>query len=215
MKKRTVAILLALVLVFGAAVGGTLAWLTSSTKTVVNTFSVGNVTITLDEAKVGTDGKEITGDGAERVTENSYKLLPGGEYDKDPTVHVDNASEDCYVYVAVKNGIAGIEAAGDTSIEAQMIANGWVKVTNGDTQIQLSTGALWYFGGDTDNANSALNDAIVSAGQNVIVFETIKIDGDKEFTTVETVEITAYAIQSANMTDAVTAWNTGKADSWT
>ena len=58
MKKRTVALVLAIVLVFAVAVGGTVAYLTS-TANVKNTFTVGSVNIKLDEAKVTPDGKAV------------------------------------------------------------------------------------------------------------------------------------------------------------
>ena len=91
-------------LLVAASVFGTMAYLTS-TDTVTNTFTVGKVKITLDEAQVNTDGKPIKKDGtivqnaaeAERVKENSYKLLPGHSYIKDPTVTVEAGSEASYV----------------------------------------------------------------------------------------------------------------------
>lgn len=89
------------VLLVCVTIAGTVAYLTSTTATVQNTFTTGNVSITLDEAKVGTDGKAITGEDAERVTANSYKLFPGGTYDKDPTIHVANTSEDAWLRVKV------------------------------------------------------------------------------------------------------------------
>lgn len=87
-------------LLVAASVMGTLAYLTS-TDEVNNTFSVGKVAIKLDEAKVGTDGKALTGDDAERVQENSYKLMPGHKYDKDPTLTVLAGSEESYVRLLV------------------------------------------------------------------------------------------------------------------
>lgn len=81
-------------LLVAASVFGTMAYLTS-TDTVTNTFTVGKVKITLDEAKVDADGKPVT--PAERVKENSYKLLPGHTYTKDPTVTVEAGSEASYV----------------------------------------------------------------------------------------------------------------------
>ena len=91
MKTRSKALLLTLcaVLLVTASVLGTMAYLTS-TDEVQNTFTVGQVKITLDEAKVTTDGEPV--EGAARVTENSYKLMPGHTYTKDPTIHVDAAS---------------------------------------------------------------------------------------------------------------------------
>lgn len=98
MKKRTVALVLAIVLVFAVAVGGTVAYLTS-TANVKNTFTVGSVNIKLDEAKVTPDGKAVT--PAERVTANDYKLMPGHTYTKDPTVTVLKGSEKSYVRMKV------------------------------------------------------------------------------------------------------------------
>lgn len=96
-KKAMLMTLCAIILVV-ATVFGTMAYLTS-TDEVENTFTVGNVKITLDEAKVDTDGSPVT--GAARVKENSYKLLPGHTYTKDPTIHVDAASEDCFIRAKV------------------------------------------------------------------------------------------------------------------
>ena len=78
-KKRFVAILLCVTLVALAAIGATFAYLTD-TKTVNNTFTMGNVAIKLDE----TDIKNPTGD---RVTSNEYNVYPGAVVKKDPIVH--------------------------------------------------------------------------------------------------------------------------------
>jgi len=100
MKTKSKALLLTLcaVLLVTASVLGTMAFLTS-TASVENTFTVGSVKITLDEAKVTTDGKPV--EGAARVAANSYKLMPGHTYTKDPTIHVDAASEDCFIRAKV------------------------------------------------------------------------------------------------------------------
>lgn len=75
----------------------------SDTKNVVNTFTVGNVHIKLDEAKVNyeTGIGDTALDPEERVTTNKYHLLPGHQYDKDPTVTVLGTSEECYVRMFV------------------------------------------------------------------------------------------------------------------
>lgn len=90
-------------------VGATVAYLTSQ-DSVTNTFTVGNVTINLDEAKTTPDGKPV---GTERTeTGNTYKVFPGGSYTKDPTVTVTKGSEEAYVYMAVKpSDLEGIKAA--------------------------------------------------------------------------------------------------------
>ena len=100
MKKTSKALLLTIcaVLLVAASVMGTVAYLTSTDK-VQNTFTVGKVAIKLDEAKVGTDGTPV--EGADRVKENGYKLLPGHTYIKDPTVTVLKDSVESYVRMKV------------------------------------------------------------------------------------------------------------------
>lgn len=104
-KTKTKALLMSLcaVLLVAASVLGTMAYLTDS-KDVKNTFTVGNVAIKLDEAKVDEMGnlvKNQDGTLADRVTQNAYKLLPGHTYVKDPTVTVLTPSVASYVKMTV------------------------------------------------------------------------------------------------------------------
>lgn len=96
--KKIVALLLCAVLLVAGSVAGTIAYLTSQDEA-VNNFTVGQVKITLDEAKVDENGKKI--ENEKRVQSNDYHLLPGQSYVKDPTVHVTKGSEDCYVRMFV------------------------------------------------------------------------------------------------------------------
>lgn len=100
MKTKTKALLLSLcaVLLVAATVFTTVAYLTSKDE-VKNTFTIGKVNIKLDEANVDEGGNVIEGD--DRVKENSYKLLPGHTYTKDPTVTVLKGSEEAYVRMKV------------------------------------------------------------------------------------------------------------------
>lgn len=104
-KTKTKALLMSLcaVLLVAASVLGTMAYLTDS-EDVKNTFTVGNVAIKLDEAKVDDMGnlvKNQDGTLADRVTQNAYKLLPGHTYVKDPTVTVLTPSVASYVRMKV------------------------------------------------------------------------------------------------------------------
>lgn len=184
MKTARKALLLALcaILLVGATVMGTLAYLTS-TQTVTNTFTVGRVAITLDEAKVTPDGMIVP--GADRVTENQYHLVPGHGYTKDPTVHVADDSEDCWLFVKVENGIADIEA--DPTIASQMAANGWM----------LLEGYGVYYRGATN-----------MGGDDVPVFGTFTVSGDADvsaYTDAE-IKVIAYAIQADGFATAAEAW---------
>ena len=85
MKKRTIALLCAAMMVVGVAAGGTLAWLVSNSGTVTNTFTTSDITVTLTET---------TGD--------EYKMVPGYTIGKDPTVTLKAGSEKSYVFVKVE-----------------------------------------------------------------------------------------------------------------
>ena len=188
MKARKILVsLAALALVAAISIGGTLAYLTQQ-KTVTNTFTVGNVTITMDE----TDVDDSTKDAA-RDTENSYKLLPGKTYTKDPIIHVDTNSESCYLFVTIKNEIADIEDA-NNSVEKQMTAKGWAKVT-GVTGVEN----LYVYIGTEENASDP---KVVAAGADVTVFDQIAIKGEgvtneglKDYAG-KTIVVNAYAIQA-------------------
>ena len=181
-KTKTKALLMSLcaVLLVAASVLGTMAYLTDS-KDVKNTFTVGNVTITMDE----TDVDDST-PNKERDQANSYKLMPGHTYTKDPIIHVDANSEDCYLFVKVDNQIAAIEANGNTTVAAQMATKGWKAVEGKD-------GIYVYVG--TTTAPVA-----VKANDNVTVFEQLVIAGTVNGDTLKTYEnktitVTAYAVQ--------------------
>ena len=193
MKTKNKALLLALcaVSLVTASVLGTMAYLTDN-KMVTNTFTVGSVAIKLDETKVDEAGKPIM--GADPVQANTYKLVPGQEYTKDPTIHVDSKSEDCFLFVKVDNKIANIEADG-SKVADQMAANGWTKV-DGQTNVYVKMNG------------SALQ--TVKGGEDVNVFETLTIAGTVDGDTLknyegETITVTAYAVQKAGFENETAA----------
>lgn len=181
MKTKSKALLLSLcaVLLVAASVLGTMAYLTSRDE-VENTFTVGSVAITLDELDVDNSTPDAARDQA-----NSYHLLPGHTYEKDPTVHVASTSENCYLFVKVVNEITAIEGA--PTVAAQMAAKGWV-VVDADEGIYVYT---------TDNTNPA----VVTKNANVTVFETFTVADEVDNATLadyegKTITVTAYAIQA-------------------
>lgn len=90
-KRKTAVIITALVLLLGCFVGGTVAYLISETDMITNTFTVGNVKISLIEH----DSNSL------EVTSQDYPGVPGQSFKKDPTVKVESYSEDCYLFVKV------------------------------------------------------------------------------------------------------------------
>ena len=81
MKKKGLALVLALALMVVGAVAGTLAWLTAKSDTVVNTFTTSDIKVELKE------------------TPATYKMIPGYTIKKDPQAKVLNGSEDCFLFV--------------------------------------------------------------------------------------------------------------------
>lgn len=184
--KKTLLVVLALVLVAALSVGLTLAFLQDETEVVTNTFTVGNVTIDLDEAKVDAYGVEI--ENADRVKANEYKLIPNQEYVKDPTIHIVKGSEPCYVFVKVENGIAGLEPE-EGSIAAQMADNGWENLS----------GDVYYKAAAVDARGAAVD---------VEVFGYFRIKGDANVADYngKTITVKGYAVQAAGFANAEAAW---------
>ncbi len=201
MKARKILVsLAALALVAAISIGGTIAYLTSAEK-VTNTFTVGHVQITLDEKKVDVDGKEIA--NSNRVHGNQYKLMPGHEYTKDPTVHFAAGSEASYIFVKVENGISGIEAATDATnqngyktIADQIVANNWEALT-GETGV--------YFKKVDANTGSTAIDYQVFA--NFKLADDADTTNETENYAAKNITVTAYAIQADGFTTAAAAWN--------
>lgn len=198
MKARKILVsLAALALVAAISIGGTIAYLTSTDK-VENSFTVGKVAITLDESKVDINGTAVT--LAARVKANTYKLMPGHPYTKDPTVHVDADSEDSWIFVKVENGISDIEAAEATGenaytpIAKQITNNGWTQL-DGKTNIYYKK----YTAGTTD--------------KDLAVFGNFKIaDNAQDISgwgaaANAKITVTAYAVQADGFTTAKAAWD--------
>ena len=203
------------VLLVCVTIGATVAYLTS-TKTVTNTFTVGNVAITLDEALVNADGKPIDENNqvvekladAKRVEANDYHLLPSHEYTKDPTVTVLGGSEECYFRVFVK--LTNSENLDTVFPNANLKA----LFTGYDETADTRTYELRYKGTvsalqDTNN-DGKLDDVILPA-----VFTGFTIPSDINNTNLALLQgtkiiVTAEAIQADGFKDAAEAWKAFK-----
>ena len=210
--KKIMALLIALTLVVGTVIGGTVAWLVSKPEAVQNTFKVGELNITLDEAK--TDRYGVVDQTAEkRVLENTYTMLPGHGYTKDPIVHLAANSEACYVFIDVDNQLKGAIAEGeyklhlDTAetpvrkgIYEQIADNGWTALEVTHKGVKKT---VYYQAFDT---------AAARAGQELPVFgyfhvsESMDEAGLKAYDG-KTISITAYACQQDGFKNVTAAWN--------
>ena len=206
MKTKSKALLLSLcaVLLVVASVMGTMAYLTSS-DTVTNTFTVGKVEIKLDET-------DVTNPTGPRVQANSYRLLPGLTYIKDPTVTVKAGSEPSYVKMTVTftkaaelDAIFALNGGADmTSIFNGYDSTNWIdKGNTEDTDTNTRTYEFWYK--ETVDARTA--DVVLDA-----LFDSITVPGSitkEQLKTIDgmTITVNAYAIQADGFTGAADAWS--------
>lgn len=208
--RRALLLVACAVLLVSLSVGATLAYLTYTTDTVVNTFTVGSVTITLDETDVNEYGVAT---GNPRDTANTYKLLPGHTYIKDPIVHVTAGSEPCYVRILVTvSDIEKLKAsfpvaeyptfyAGDLFL-LQSLVQGWDDTTWLYKGYSNGTYEFWY---------KDMIDARQTAFDTDALFDTIVVPASADNDAIANlnqvnVNIVAHAMQADGFATAADAW---------
>lgn len=183
---RGLVLVLALTLIVGVAGGATFAWLTAKSDTVVNTFTYGDINITLAES-----------------TGSDYKIIPGVDIGKDPLVTVKAGSEACWLFVKVdeENWPTPTYGEGENAVRKVNydIADGWTK---GDgTKIPAN---VYYRKVDASKANQEFP---VLKDNKITVSDTLtKIEINEKLTGTPKLSITAYAIQKDGMDTAAEAW---------
>ena len=175
---RLFVLMLALVLVLGCAVGGTVAWLVAKTEPVVNTFTYGDINITLTETK---------------PANRQAKIIPGVDIEKDPKVTVKADSEACWLFVEVKE--EGTFVANKVTYS---VDDGWTK---GDgTKIPEN---VYY---RTVDAVTTDTDFAVLKDNKICVSEELTKSDIQSITTQPKLTFTAYAVQKDGMDTAAAAW---------
>lgn len=91
-KKKIITLALVVMIAILSITSASLAYFTD-TKTAENTFTMGNVKITLDET-------DVTDPNGDRVTENEYDVYPGAVVTKDPIVH-NTGKNGAYIRVLI------------------------------------------------------------------------------------------------------------------
>jgi len=180
---KPLAVLLALTLLVGCAIGGTIAWLTANTGAVENTFTVGDINITIAETDVDEDGSTL---------KNAYKIVPGGSADKDQTITVVKKSEDCYVYAYVENNVQLNN--GTTVATLDINTTNWVKVGESDNKTVYRYKAVV--------AYNETQDQPLPVFSKVTYADTITKGNIAELTN-DQIIVKGYAHQSANTSMAV------------
>jgi len=218
-KNKVLLILTCMCLIVATTVMATMAYL-QDTAEVVNTFTVGNVKLLLDEKAVNPDGTEIP--GAARVTGNEYHLIPGLTYTKDPTVTVMKDSEECYVrmLVTLNRSQTQLDDIFGTGFLPQNHVTGWESTVWECTNVDTTTNpavVTYEFRYRDKNATGTEIYTCKKANGNVALdplFDNFTVPGtltgDKLAKLAETPEfeitVVAHAIQAAGFTNEDDAW---------
>ncbi|MBS7276621.1 MAG: SipW-dependent-type signal peptide-containing protein [Eubacteriales bacterium] len=178
--KKALFIMLSAALIVCATVAGTLAWLTDTTDRVVNTFTVGDINITLTESG-----------------NLDLKMVPGRTITKDPKVTVKEGSEACWLFVKV------VKSGNFDSFMTFEMADGW-------TALGGHEGVYWREVAATtaDTDISVLKDNKVTVRDTVTktMLEGVKNADGTPNENAPTLTFTAYAVQKDGINDAATAW---------
>ena len=168
MKKKIIAVCLIVAMAAIAVVGGTLAWFTDD-EVATNTFTVGNVDITLTEPNWTSTGSQ-----------DAPEVYPGEPLAKDPIVTNDGANP-CFVRIKVE-GLDCLAPAGNITYRTDYVTgklgDNWVLHTDG------------YFYYNQVLAVGAKTDALFD--QIVIPTDLENGDAESEFNVV----VTAEAVQA-------------------
>ena len=172
-------------LVIGCTAGGTVAWLVSKPKPIVNVFTVGDINATLTETKT------------------EFKIVPGVDIAKDPVATVKANSEDCYLFVQLT------EANWPTFTETDKTRKVEYKIADGWTELESEHGVYYreVTKKDTDQPFDVLK------GNKVTVSSTLTKENADAIQKAEAPKLTVavYAVQKEGMGSAADAWETAKA----
>ncbi|MDO4268759.1 MAG: hypothetical protein Q4C73_09810 [Eubacteriales bacterium] len=151
MRKKILVPVVAMAMLVSGVAGGSLAYLIDKEEPVTNTFTVGNVDITLAETKT------------------DFKMVPGVEIAKDPVVTVEDGSEDCWLFVKIE------ESKNLDTFITYETAEGWTALAEEDGVYYRTVLAA-----DTTKEFSVLKDDKVLTNGTVTKADMDAIEADPE-----------------------------------
>ena len=192
-KKKLIVAVVCLLVATCSLVTGTLAWLTTKTDPITNTFTTSDINITLDE------GDDL-----------DLKMVPSATIDKDPVVTVKGGSEACWLFVKID------KSANFDTFMTYAMADNWIQLkdTNGNDVV-----GVYYRAVPTsavDQAFEVLRDNQVTVLETVTKAQMNGLVADNPATTdinestYPTLTFTAYACQQVKGTGEFTpaeAWD--------
>jgi len=206
-KKSLITMLVSLSLVAVVGVGATLAYLSDSTQTLNNTFTVGaDIDISLVEHVGSATGTEDL-DGIAFTD-----LQPGDVLYKDPTVTVTKGSTASRVFIKVVgiDALEAIDTNGSTVAGTDFSVTGfdsaqWLKVAQADKSVPANAtkDGIYQYVGTTDRI-VAKTDPVTGVDTKLpALFTTVTYNTTAQQTSTPLpITVTACAIQSDNLNDA-------------
>ena len=208
-KKKT--ILAALVLLLVVAVGGAIAYFTD-TDTKTNTFTIGNVDISLTE-----DGWAALADANNNdIPDVAEDMMPGESVTKDPIINNLSTKNPAYVFAKVEVPCTTIVAPATTSEELFTYTTnaGWTELSSAAvacTSGGTATHVYYYGTGGTLTALAKAANASPTPTSNP-VFSSVTLrstlKGNEGLTGNKNIVVTGYGIQTEGLT------STAPADVW-
>lgn len=189
-KTKILIVTIAILAVFFTAISGTIAWLTSKSETVTNTFTYGDINISISETDTKDDDKLNT---------NTYEMIPGNKITKDPLITVKENSENCYLFVKLDK-----TTNFDEFMEFQVLEN-WILLEGTDN--------VYY---QEVSQSDAKQEFYVLKDNSVLVKESVtkRMLNELDKNGVENypqLNITAYAVQRDSSIEAIStaakAWS--------
>ena len=182
--KKTIITIVSVVLLCACLVGTTFAWLVDKTETITNTFTFGNIAITLTETEgVGTEFNK------------SFKIVPGATINKDPKVAVTAGSEACWLFVQIIESNNTFGNNGEKFVKYE-VSNDWTGLGNGIYYIKVDVS-----NSDINAEYYILKDNVVTVNSNATA-KDFK-DAGNNFPSITFV---AYAVQVVGFENAADAW---------
>ena len=180
----SVFVMLALTMVVGCAVDGTVAWLVSESESSVSTFTLGDININL------------TGESESQP----LKIIPGVKIERSLKVTVEPNSEACWLFVKVEgtNWSHFPDANGTAKVSYSVdVQDGWTALNNHPGVYYREVSAEAAQRGDAYDVNCN-----VTVSQMLTKAEVDSIASGTQ----PKLSFTAYAVQRDGIGDAATAW---------
>lgn len=192
--QKLILLIASLTLVLCTVIGGTLAWIITKTEPVVNTFTYGDINITLEETDTNRDGDN-------NPNTNTYSMIPGNAISKDPIITFKANSENAWLFVELE------KTANFDNFMTYEIADGWTALNGVD--------GVFYR--EVSKADSDVEFTVLK-GDNANPYGKINVKGEVTKEQLNALDangtsnypqliVTAYAVQrDTNITTAADAW---------